>query len=51
MGRSAIGALELVACVSAIQEKKRPEQLLPELFEGLGILEGEYAKTERSPFP
>ena len=42
LGRPAIEALELVARVGAIQEKKRPEQLFPELFQGFGKLEGEY---------
>ena len=43
LGRPAIEALELVARVGAIQEK-HPQQLLPELFYGLG-------KLEWSPFP
>ena len=42
LGRPATEALQLVAWVGAIQENKRPERLFPELFEGLGKLEGQY---------
>ena len=42
LGRPAIEALKLVARVNAIEEEKKPQDLYPQLFTGLGKLEQAY---------
>ena len=44
LGRPAIEALGLVVMVGAIFDEQSPIQLFPQLFEGLGKLEGEYGR-------